>query len=89
MSNKLFAKEVFSKEILKDGIFYNNYIDHKMATFKEFWKWRKESKKPEPISFPLAKNDPKFLKKKQNSKDFNMDRSCFFSHAIRWYQYFN
>ena len=52
MSNKLFAKEVFSKEIFKDGIFYNNYIDHKMATFKEFWKWRKESKKPEPMSFP-------------------------------------
>ena len=68
MSNKLFAKEVFSKEILKDGIFYNNYIDHKMATFKEFWKWRKESKKSEPISFPLAKNDPKFLKENRTRK---------------------
>ena len=33
MSNKLFAKEMFSKPIFKDGIFYNNYIDHKMASF--------------------------------------------------------
>ena len=54
MSKKLFAKE-FSKPLFKDGIFYNNYIDHKMASFKEFWKWRKESTKPEPISFPLIK----------------------------------
>ena len=68
MSNKLFAKEFFSKAIFKDGIFYNNYIDHKMATFKEFWKWRKESKKPEPLSFPLAKNDPKFLQENRTQK---------------------
>ena len=68
MSNKLFAKEVFSKEIFKDGIFYNNYIDHKMATFKEFWKWRKESKKPDPVSFPLARNDPKFLQQNRAQK---------------------
>ena len=62
MSNKLFAKEIFSKSIVKDGIFYNNFIDHKMASFKDFWKWRKESTKPDPISFPLAINDPQFLK---------------------------
>ena len=68
MSNKLLAKEVFSKEIFKDGIFYNNYIDHKMTTFKQFWKWRKESKKPEPMSFPLAKNDPKFLQENRSQK---------------------
>ena len=68
MSNKLLAKEVFSKEIFKDWIFYNNYIDHKMTTFKQFWKWRKESKKPEPMSFPLAKNDPKFLQENRSQK---------------------
>ena len=68
MSNKLLAKEVFSKEIFKDGVFYNNYIDHKMTTFKQFWKWRKESKKPEPMSFPLAKNDPKFLQENRSQK---------------------
>ncbi len=68
MSNKLLAKEVFSKEIFKDGIFYNNYIDHKMITFKQFWKWRKESKKPEPMSFPLAKNDPTFLQENRSQK---------------------
>ena len=61
MSNKLFAKEMFSKPIFKDGIFYNNYIDHNMASFKDFWKWRKESTKPDRLSFPLAKNNPKFL----------------------------
>jgi len=68
MSNKLLAKEVFSKEIFKDGIFYNNYIDHKMTTFKQFWKWRKESKKPELMSFPLAKNDPTFLQENRSQK---------------------
>ena len=68
ISNKLFAKEIFSKAIFKDGIFYNNYIDHKMATFKEFWKWRKESTKPKPLSFPLANNDPKFLQENRKQK---------------------
>ena len=67
MSKKLFAKE-FSKPLFKDGIFYNNYIDHKMASFKEFWKWRKESTKPEPISFPLVKNDPRFLQQNRTQK---------------------
>jgi L-ascorbate metabolism protein UlaG (beta-lactamase superfamily) len=68
MSNKLFAKKIFSKSVVKDGIFYNNYINHKMASFKEFWKWRKESTKPDPISFPLAQNDPQFLKDNKTKK---------------------
>ena len=68
MSNKLFAKEIFSKSVVKDGIFYNNYIDHKMASFKEFWKWRKESTKPDPVFFPLAKNEPQFLKDNKTQK---------------------
>ena len=68
MSNKLFAKEIFSKPIFKDGIFYNNYIDHKMAPFKDFWKWRKESTKPDRLSFPLAKNNPTFLQKNRTQK---------------------
>ncbi len=68
MSNKLLAKEIFNKPVFKDGIFYNNYISHKMASFKEFWKWRKESTKPEPISFPLVKNDPRFLQQNRTKK---------------------
>ena len=68
MSNKLFAKEIFNKPIFKDGIFYNNYISHKMSSFKEFWKWRKESTKPDPISFPLVKNNPKFLQQNKTQK---------------------
>ena len=68
ISKKLFAKEMFNKSLVKDGIFYNNYIDHKMASFKEFWKWRKESTKPDPITFPLAKNDPQFLKDNKTEK---------------------
>jgi len=68
LSNKLFAKEVFNKSVFKDGIFYNNYIDHKMASFKEFWKWRKESTKPDPVSFPLAQNNPEFLKDNKTQK---------------------
>jgi len=68
MSNKLIAKDFFNKPVIKDGIFYNNYIDHKMASFKEFWKWRKESNRPEPVSFPLAQNDPSFLKDNRTKK---------------------
>jgi L-ascorbate metabolism protein UlaG (beta-lactamase superfamily) len=68
MSNKLFAKELFNKHVFKDGIFYNNYISHKMASFKEFWKWHKESTKSDPISFPLAKNDPAFLQQNRTQK---------------------
>ena len=67
MSNKLFAKEVFNKPIIKDGVFYNNFIGHN-GSFKDFWKWRKESKKQDPISFPLAKNDPQFLKVNKTKK---------------------
>jgi beta-lactamase superfamily II metal-dependent hydrolase len=52
---------------LKDGIFINNFIDHRKS-FKEFWKWRKESKRPEPITFPLAQNDPSYLKKNTSEK---------------------
>jgi len=68
MSNKLFSKEIFNKPISKDGIFYNNHISHKMASFKEFWKWRKESTKPDPISFPLAINDPTLLQQNKTQK---------------------
>ena len=67
MSNKLFAKEIFNKPIFKDGIFYNNFIGHN-GSFKDLWKWRKESTKPEPMSFPLAINDPIFLKNNKTEK---------------------
>jgi len=67
MSNKLLAKEIFNKSIIKDGIFYNNFIGH-TGSFKDFWKWRKESTKPDPVSFPLAKNNPQFLKDNKTEK---------------------
>jgi len=67
MSNKLFAKEILSKSVVKDGVFYNNFIGH-TGSFKDLWKWRKESTKQDPISFPLAKNDPQFLKDNKTKK---------------------
>ena len=67
MSNKLFAKGIFSRPVLKDGIFNNNFIDHN-GSFKDVWKWRKEAKKLDPISFPLIKNDPQFLKENKTKK---------------------
>ena len=67
MSNKLFAKEMLSKSVVKDGVFYNNFIGH-TGSFKDLWKWRKESTKQDPISFPLAKNDPQFLKNNKTEK---------------------
>ena len=64
---KLFANEMLAPFNLKDGIFINNFIDHRKS-FKEFWKWRKESKRPEPITFPLAQNDPSYLKNNTSEK---------------------
>ena len=58
---KLFASEALTPFNLKDGIFINNFIDHRKS-LKEFWKWRKESNRPDPISFPLAQNDPPYLR---------------------------
>ena len=42
MSNKLFAKEVLSKSVVKDGVFYNNFIGH-TGSFKDLWKWTIEN----------------------------------------------
>ena len=67
MSNKLFAKEILSKSVVKDGVFYNNFIGH-TGSFKDLWKWRKESTKQNPISFPVVKNDPQFLKDNKTEK---------------------
>ena len=62
MTNKLLANEIFKPSVLKDGIFHNNFISHNVNSFKKFLQWRKESKKSDPITFPLVKNDPEFLK---------------------------
>ena len=62
MSNKLIANQIFKSSLFKDGIFHNNFISHNVSSFKKFLQWRKESKKPDPITFPLAKNNPVFLK---------------------------
>ena len=62
MSNKLIANQIFKSSLFKDGIFHNNFISNNVSSFKKFLQWRKESKKPDPITFPLAKNNPVFLK---------------------------
>ena len=47
---------------LSDGSFKNNYLDSILKPFSKFLKWRWTRKSPDPIRFPLAKNDPDFLK---------------------------
>ena len=47
---------------LPDGTFKNNYLDSIEKPFSEFFKWRWNRVNPEPLAFPLAENDPSFLK---------------------------
>jgi N-acyl-phosphatidylethanolamine-hydrolysing phospholipase D len=64
---KIFASEILKPFNLENGIFVNNFIRHQKS-FKDLWKWRKEAKnRPDPISFPLIKNDPNYLN--QNKSD--------------------
>jgi len=67
VKTKIMANSIFKPFNLENGIFVNNYISHK-NNFKDFWKWRIESKKPAPIEFPLAKNNPKYLKSNKSEK---------------------
>ena len=67
VKTKIMANSIFKPFNLENGIFVNNYISHK-NNFKDFWKWRIESKKPEPIEFPLAKNNSKYLRSNKSEK---------------------
>ena len=60
VKTKVMATSLFKPFNLVDGIFVNNYVKHK-SSFKDFWKWRRESNKPEPISFPVIENNPEYL----------------------------
>ena len=55
-------KEKKPKHHLPNGSFQNNYIESADKSFLDFIKWRFESETHEPITFPLARNDPYFLK---------------------------
>jgi Predicted Zn-dependent hydrolases of the beta-lactamase fold len=47
---------------LADGTFKNNYLGSIEKPFSELFKWRWNRVNPEPLAFPLAENDPSFLK---------------------------
>lgn len=59
--SKVIANEFLKPFKMENGVFVNNFISHRKS-FKDFWKWTKESKKPELLKFPLAKNNPDYLK---------------------------
>ena len=61
LKTKIMANTLFKPFNFVDGVFVNNYVSHK-SSFKDFWKWRRESSKPEPITFPMVENDPEYLK---------------------------
>ncbi|MGA1597581.1 MAG: MBL fold metallo-hydrolase [bacterium] len=50
------------KHHLPDGTFRNNYLESIDKPFTDLIKWRWNSQTPEPLSFPLADNDPEFLR---------------------------
>ena len=67
LKTKIMANSLFKPFNMEDGIFLNNYVMHK-SSFKDFWKWRKESNKPQPINFPVVKNNPSYLKSNKSEK---------------------
>ena len=46
---------------LPNGSFQNNYIGSADKSFFDLIKWKFEAETPDPITFPLARNDPYFL----------------------------
>ena len=47
---------------LTDGTFKNNYLESIDKPFSNLLKWRWKRVDPEPVAFPMAENDPDFLK---------------------------
>ena len=47
---------------LADGTFRNNYLESTDKSFSSFLKWPWNRVAPEPVVFPMAENDPEFLK---------------------------
>jgi len=47
---------------LADGTFRNNYLESTDKSFSSFLKWKWNRVAPEPVAFPMADNDPEFLK---------------------------
>ena len=47
---------------LADGTFRNNYLESIDKPFSKLLKWRWNRVAPEPVAFPMAENDPEFLK---------------------------
>ena len=47
---------------LADGTFRNNYLESIDKPFSKLLKWRWNRVAPEPVAFPMADNDPEFLK---------------------------
>ena len=47
---------------LADGTFRNNYLESTDKSFSSLLKWKWNRVAPEPVAFPMAENDPEFLK---------------------------
>ena len=67
LKTKIMANSLYKPFNMEGGMFLNNYVLHK-SSFKDFWKWRKESNKPKPMSFPVVKNNPSYLKSNNSEK---------------------
>ena len=67
LKTKIMANSLYKPFNMEDGMFLNNYVLHK-SSFKDFWKWRKESNKPKPMRFPVVKNNPSYLKSNNSEK---------------------
>ena len=64
-SENVAIKKKIPKHHLPNGSFQNNYIGSADKSFFDLIKWKFEAETPDPITFPLARNDPYYLKHNQ------------------------
>ena len=60
--NLYLSAQTIKPHHLAEGTFKNNYIDSIDKSFSEWIKWSWNRTAPDSVEFPMAENDPNFLK---------------------------
>ena len=60
--NLYLSAQTIKPHHLAEGTFKNNYIDSTDKSFSEWIKWSWNRTAPDSVEFPMAENDPNFLK---------------------------
>ena len=84
LKSKIIANEFLKPFKMENGVFVNNFIAHRKS-FKDFWRWTRESQKPEVIEFPLAINNPYYLRKNKSDTTLTWIGHATFLYQINGY----